>query len=169
MMVKRLLESVQVRDNTTNEVYYEIDRLERDELVSTFVEINPIGSDDFLKVKETLTRVGIANRVKKEIYQSCHVLHKKGHYFIVLFKEMFAIDGRETEMTEDDYIRRNYIAKLLENWGLIKIINTDIMYKVVEELPISVYVLPYKDKKQWQLKPKYQIGTIKEGNKNGNK
>lgn len=168
-MVKKLLESVQVLDDITNETYYEIDLLSRDELVSTFVEIEAIDSDTFLKVKESLTRVGIANRTKKELHQSMHILHKKGHYYLVHFLELYGMDARPTEIFKDDYLRRNHIAKLLETWGLIKIINKDIMFAVVEDKPINVYVLPYKEKLNWTLRPKYEIGSIKEYTKSGNK
>jgi hypothetical protein len=168
-MIKELLESIKYRDEISNEVYYELDRLERDDLVTTLVEIEPVNSDEFLKIKESLTRIGIANRTKKELYQTCLLLHKKGRYFIVHFKELFSMDGRETEIYEDDYIRRNHICKLLEQWGLIKIVNRDIMYEVVKDIPISVYVLPYKEKSNWKLITKYAIGTVKNYIPQGNR
>jgi hypothetical protein len=168
-MIKELLESIRYKDEISNESYYELDRLERDDLVTTLVEIEPVNSDEFLKIKESLTRIGIANRTKKELYQTCLLLHKKGRYFIVHFKELFSMDGRETEIYEDDYVRRNHICKLLEQWGLIKIVNRDIMYAVVQDIPISVYVLPFKEKATWKLIPKYAIGTVKKYIPNGNK
>jgi hypothetical protein len=168
-MIKELLESIRYRDEISNENYYELDRLERDDLVTTLVEIEAVNSDEFLKIKESLTRIGIANRTKKELYQTCLLLHKKGRYYIVHFKELFSMDGRETEIFEDDYVRRNHICKLLEQWGLIKIVNRDTMYAVVNDIPISVYVLPFKEKSQWKLQSKYSIGTIKNYTPNGNK
>lgn len=168
-MAKKLLDAVRVKDEVTNEIFYEIDLISRDELITTFIEIQSVTTDEFLKIKETLTRIGIANRTKKELYASCHLLHKKGKYYITHFKELFGIDAEQTEMLEDDYIRRNHIAKLLESWGLIKILNYDTMYCVVADSPINVYVLPYKDKVNWTLKSKYTIGTIKKYNQEGNK
>jgi hypothetical protein len=168
-MIKELLESIRYQDEISNEYYFELDRLERDELVTTLVEIEPVNSDEFLKIKESLTRIGIANRTKKELFQTCLVLHKKGRYFIVHFKELFSMDGRETEIFETDYIRRNHICKLLEQWGLIKIVNKSNMFAVVEDVPISVYVLPFKDKASWKLIPKYAIGTVKNYIPNGNR
>lgn len=169
MTVQKLLETVKSYDEVTNEIFYEIDLLSRDELVTTLVEIQPIDSDTFLKVKESMTRVGFGNRSKKELHQICHILHKKGRYFVVHYREMQAMDAMETEMSPDDYLRRNHIAKLLQTWNLIKIINNDIMLAVVEDTPISVYVLPFKEKSEWKLKQKYVMGTIKEYTNNGNK
>lgn len=168
-MANKLLESVKAIDDTTGEIYYEIDLLSRDELLTTFIEIEAVTTDDFLKIKETLSRVGIANRKKKELYSSCLLLHKKSKYYIVHFLELYGLDSTQTEMSLDDYARRNHIAKLLESWNLIKIINRDIMYSLIEEVPINVFVLPYKDKKDWKLIAKYDIGTIKTYIKEGNK
>lgn len=168
-MIKKILESVKQLDVQTNEIYYEVDILDCSDLLSTFVEIEVINSDEFLKIKESLTRIGIANITKKELYNTCLLLHKRGHYYITHFKEMFAMDAKQVEITEDDYIRRNHICNLLESWNLIKIKNRDTMYSVVENVPISVYVLPYSQKKDWKLIQKYAIGQIKESNNNGNK
>lgn len=168
-MANKLLDSVRAKDDVTGEIYYEIDLLSRDDLIQTFVEIEAVTTDDFLKIKETLSRVGIANRKKKELHPSCLILHKKGKYYITHFLELYGLDAKETEMTLDDYARRNHIAKLLESWNLIKIANRDIMYSVIEETPINVYVLPFKDKKDWKICNKYNIGEIKEYIKEGNK
>lgn len=168
-MANKLLATIKRQDPITQEVYYEIDLLTRNDLVKTFIEIETVTTDDFLKINETLTRIGIANRTNKELNRTCHLLHKKGKYYIVHFLEMFGIDSKQTEMTVDDYIRRNHIAKLLESWNLIKIINKDVMYSEVEDAPINVYVLPFKDKKDWTLNSKYVMGTIKEYIKEGNK
>ena len=168
-MANKLLATIKRQDPITQEVYYEIDLLTRNDLVKTFIEIETVTTDDFLKINETLTRIGIANRTNKELNRTCHLLHKKGKYYIVHFLEMFGIDSKQTEMTVDDYIRRNHIAKLLESWNLIKIINKDVMYSEVEDAPINVYVLPFKEKKDWTLNSKYVMGTIKEYIKEGNK
>lgn len=164
-MIKQLLEEVQYIDDD-NKAYYRLEHLNRDELLSTFIEIDEINTDEFLKIKETLTRIGIASRDKKVLYQSALLFHKKGKFYITHFKELFGMDGKYVEMYEDDYIRRNHIALLLESWNLIKIKNKQIMYSVVEEQPINVYVLPYKDKKEWKLESKYAVGGyLKKGNK----
>ena len=167
-MLKKLLSNV--LDEDEDGKYYKLDLLEREDLLKTFIEVDKLNNDEFLKICESLTRVGIANRTKKEIYQTCSLLHKKGKYYVVMFKEMYALDNCEVEMTEDDYLRRNHIANLLVKWGLIKIINPEVMYAVVENTPISVYVLSYKDKKDWKLISKYNMGTIKKNDtKDGNK
>lgn len=146
--------------NSENELYYLLSDLERDELVTSFIEIEPVDTDSFLKIKETLTRIGIANRTTKTLYQSCMILQKKDKYYICHFKEMFAMDGKQTKMQIDDYTRRNHIAKLLEQWNLIKIINKDVMEVPSKEEMINVYVLPYKEKSNWKLEAKYMIGTV---------
>lgn len=118
------------------------------------VQIN--NSDEFLKVRETLTRIGVANRKDKVLYQSCHILHKKGKYYIVHFKELFALDGRESTITMDDYVRRNTIAVLLEEWGMLKILSNGAENLAIERK--NVAVIPFKEKHEWELKPKYTIG-----------
>ena len=105
--------------------------------------------DDFLKVRETLTRIGVASRKEKKLYQSCHILHKQGRYFIVHFKELFALDGKHANLTSNDVQRRNRIARLLADWGLISI---------VKERLYQIKVLAYKDKGDWILEQKYNIG-----------
>ena len=116
--------------------------------------------DDFLKVRETLTRIGVASRKEKKIYQSCHILHKQGRYFIVHFKELFALDGKPTDFEEADIGRRNAISNLLSEWGLITLVEPDKSKEPVA--PISqIKVLPFKEKDQWTLTPKYNIGKKK--------
>ena len=112
--------------------------------------------DDFLKVRETLTRIGVASRKDKKLFQSCHILHKQGRYFIVHFKELFALDGKEANFTENDIERRNTIAQLLGDWGLIAIINNTVAEK---KAPLSqIKVLSFKEKGDWDLQAKYNIG-----------
>ena len=110
--------------------------------------------DDFLKIRETLTRIGVASRKERKIFQSCHILHKQGRYFIVHFKELFALDGKKSNIMTNDIERRNTISQLLSDWGLIELVGT-----ITEKAPLSqIKVLPYKDKKEWILEPKYNIG-----------
>ena len=112
--------------------------------------------DDFLKVRETLTRIGVASRKDKKLFQSCHILHKQGRYFIVHFKELFALDGKEANLTDNDTERRNTIAHLLSDWGLIAVINTAVGEK---KAPLSqIKVLSFKEKGEWDLQAKYNIG-----------
>ncbi len=121
------------------------------------IEISLKQPDDFLKVKETLTRIGIASRKDKTLYQSCHILHKRGRYIIVHFLEMFALDGKVSDFKIDDEKRRNTIAKLLSDWGLVEIVDDDFLE--LEQAPInSVKILSFKDRKDWTLKSKYQVG-----------
>jgi len=115
--------------------------------------------DDFLKVRETLTRIGVASRKEKKIYQSCHILHKQGKYFIVHFKELFALDGKKANLFNNDVQRRNRIAQLLSDWGLVTIIDAE---KIADAAPLSqIKVLSYKDKGEWTLESKYNIGKKK--------
>jgi hypothetical protein len=112
--------------------------------------------DDFLKVRETLTRIGVASRKEKKLYQSCHILHKQGRYYIVHFKELFALDGKHANLTVNDVQRRNRIVRLLADWGLITVIDQD---KVSDIAPLNqIKVLAYKDKGDWILEQKYNIG-----------
>jgi|TARA_B100001093_G_C26203559_1_gene748994 hypothetical protein len=112
--------------------------------------------DDFLKVRETLTRIGVASRKEKKLYQSCHILHKQGRYFIVHFKELFALDGKHANLTLNDVQRRNRIARLLSDWGLISIVRED---DTLDIAPLNqIKVLAYKDKGEWILEQKYNIG-----------
>jgi len=113
--------------------------------------------DDFLKVRETLTRIGVASRKERKLYQSCHILHKRGKYYIVHFKELFALDGKPTNITSNDVQRRNRIAKLLSDWGLIEISS-----EVTDLAPLNqIKVLSFKDKGEWTLESKYNIGKKK--------
>ena len=124
------------------------------------VEIKLNKEDDFLKVKETLTRIGVASRKDKTLFQSCYILHKQGRYFIVHFKELFALDGKQTDFDENDMARRNTIANLLSEWGLLTLCdNNDIDTSKTNISQIKV--LPFKEKNEWQLVPKYNIGKKK--------
>ena len=121
------------------------------------VEISLNEPDDFLKVRETLTRIGVASRKEKKIYQSCHILHKQGRYFIVHFKELFLLDGKPSNLVENDVQRRNTIATLLADWGLVTILNPEAAKDIA---PLrQVKVISYKDKHMWELCPKYNIGN----------
>jgi hypothetical protein len=123
------------------------------------LEVSLREPDDFLKVRETLTRIGVASRKERKLYQSCHILHKKGKYYIVHFKELFALDGKQATISENDVQRRNRIARLLSDWGLITVVN-----ELVEDqlAPLNqIKVLSYKDKSEWILESKYNIGKKK--------
>ena len=123
------------------------------------VEVTLNEPDDFLKVRETLTRIGVASRKEKKIYQSCHILHKQGRYFLVHFKELFALDGKHANLTSNAVQRRNRIAQLLADWGLVDILNTD---RIQDIAPLNqIKVLSYKDKGDWILETKYNIGAKK--------
>ena len=123
------------------------------------VEITLNEPDDFLKVRETLTRIGVASRKEKKIYQSCHILHKQGRYYIVHFKELFALDGKHANLTQNDVQRRNRIIQLLSDWGLITIMNVS---KITDIAPLNqIKVLAYKEKHEWILETKYNIGKKK--------
>lgn len=120
------------------------------------LEVTLVQPDDFLKVRETLTRIGVASRKDKILYQSCHILHKQSRYYIVHFKELFALDGKQTDITDNDLQRRNTIAKLLSDWGLVKVIDQSI---ITDQAPLSqIKVIAYKDKDDWDLQAKYNIG-----------
>ena len=122
----------------------------------SMLEVQLKEPDDFLKVRETLTRIGVASRKDKKLFQSCHILHKQGRYFITHFKELFALDGKESNLTENDIERRNTIAQLLADWGLIAIINATVAEK---KAPLSqIKVLAFKEKSEWDLQAKYNIG-----------
>ena len=123
------------------------------------IEVTLKEPDDFLKVRETLTRIGVASRKEKKIYQSCHILHKQGKYYIVHFKELFALDGKTANLFVNDIQRRNRIAQLLSDWGLIAIVDSE---KISDAAPLSqIKVLSYKDKSEWVLESKYNIGKKK--------
>jgi len=115
--------------------------------------------DDFLKVRETLTRIGVASRKDKTLYQSCHILHKQGRYFIVHFKELFALDGKTADLSENDLQRRNTISKLLVDWGLVKVNNPELFQ---DYAPLSqIKVISHREKEEWKLETKYNIGKKK--------
>ena len=127
----------------------------------SMLEVKLKTPDDFLKVRETLTRIGVASRKEKKLFQSCHILHKQGRYFIVHVKELFALDGKTANIFVNDIERRNTIAQLLSDWGLIELVGI-----VESKAPLSqIKVLPFKEKHEWVLEPKYNIG--KKGNENG--
>jgi hypothetical protein len=125
--------------------------------LSKLVEVVLVEQDDFLKVRETLTRIGVSSRKERILYQSCHILHKQSKYYIVHFKEMFALDGKPTNISENDIQRRNAIAKLLEEWGLVKIMNPDLLRDNIAPLH-QIKILSFKEKDDWDLVPKYNIG-----------
>ena len=123
------------------------------------IEVTLNEPDDFLKVRETLTRIGVASRKEKKIYQSCHILHKQGRYFIVHFKELFALDGKHANLTQNDVQRRNRIIQLLSDWGLVTVLSVD---KITDIAPLNqIKVLAYKEKNEWILETKYNIGKKK--------
>jgi hypothetical protein len=126
---------------------------------SMMVEITLNEPDDFLKVRETLTRIGVASRKEKKLYQSAHILHKQGRYYIVSFKELFALDGKHANLTVNDIQRRNRIIKLLLDWGLISVVYPE---SITDLAPLNqIKVLPYKEKSEWILEAKYSIGNKK--------
>jgi hypothetical protein len=123
------------------------------------VEVTLNEPDDFLKVRETLTRIGVASRKEKKIYQSCHILHKQGKYYIVHFKELFALDGKNTNLSVNDVQRRNRIIQLLSDWGLITVVNAE---AIADVAPLNqIKVLAFKEKDEWTLESKYNIGRKK--------
>ena len=127
------------------------------EMIENLVEVTLEKQDDFLKVKETLTRIGVASKSDNVLYQSCHILHKQGKYYIVHFKELFELDGKPTNISENDIARRNSIANLISDWGLVKLVDPEKTKHNVA--PISqIKILPFKEKADWQLVAKYQIG-----------
>ena len=124
------------------------------------VEVTLKQPDDFLKVRETLTRIGVASRNENKLYQSCHILHKQGKYYIVHFKELFLLDGKNSDFSDNDMQRRNRITKLLSDWGLVNVVNEDM---ITEASSVSqIKILPHKEKAEWELIPKYSIGSKKE-------
>ena len=126
--------------------------------IEDLLEITLNEKDDFLKVRETLTRIGVASKKEQILYQSCHILHKRGQYYVVHFKELFALDGKPTDISESDLARRNAIANLLEDWGLVKLVNAK-QTEVPEPIFLSqIKIISHKEKNEWQLVPKYNIG-----------
>ena len=130
---------------------------------SDMLEVTIKQPDDFLKVRETLTRIGVASRKDKTLFQSCHILHKQGKYYITHFKELFALDGKNSTLTENDIQRRNTITLLLQDWNLIEVVNTSL---VENKAPLSqIKVLPFKEKSEWNMVAKYNIGKKPEDSK----
>ena len=124
------------------------------------LEVSLNEPDDFLKVRETLSRIGVASRKDKTLFQSCHILHKQGKYYIVHFKELFALDGKDTNLSENDIARRSTIANLLADWGLVDVVGTT----KIEAAPLSqIKVISFKEKNEWKLETKYNIGKKREG------
>ena len=126
---------------------------------SDMIEVRLKQPDDFLKVRETLTRIGVASRNEKKLYQSCHILHKQGRYYIVSFKELFLLDGKSSDFSENDMQRRNRITKLLSDWGLVEVVESERIENTCSMSQIKI--IPHKEKSEWQLIPKYQIGSKK--------
>ena len=124
---------------------------------NNMLEVTLNEPDDFLKVRETLTRIGVASRKDNKLYQSCHILHKQGRYFIVHFKELFLLDGKKSNLEENDVARRNTIATLMSDWGLLSIDNKDKLQPIASLRQIKI--ISFKDKDQWELCPKYNIGN----------
>lgn len=122
------------------------------------VEVRLKSKDDFLKVRETLTRMGVSSKKEKKLYQSCHILHKRGRYAIMHFKEMLELDGLETDMSDSDLGRRNVIVKLLVDWGLVEVVDPE-EYKEPQLSLAQLKIIPHKEKKEWELVPKYHIGN----------
>lgn len=126
-------------------------------ILETFLEVRLDSEEDFLKIKETLTRIGVASRKEKKLYQSCHILHKQGRYYVVHFKELFALDGKVTDFSDEDRGRRNTIAQLLEDWNLVEIMVRDESFE--NKVPMSqIKIITHKEKKEWLLEAKYTIG-----------
>jgi len=125
--------------------------------LANFIQVTLVEQDDFLKVKETLTRIGVSSRKDKVLYQSCHILHKQGKYYITHFKELFGLDGKPSNMTENDIQRRNAIALLLEDWGLVDIVNKSLIGNNVAPIH-QIKIISYKEKNEWELVSKYNIG-----------
>lgn len=129
-------------------------------VVDSLVEIKLKNDEDFLKIKETLTRIGIASRKDNSLYQSCHILHKKNKYYIVHFKELFLLDGKQASIDESDFARRNTIIRLLEEWDLLKVVKPELIEEPSATLN-QIKIIPHKDKSEWNLVAKYTIGRRK--------
>ena len=131
--------------------------------ISELIEVTLDKPDDFLKVKETLTRIGVSSKKEKKLFQSCHILHKRGKYYILHFKELFALDNKPTNFSEDDEGRRNTIVNLLDEWGLITLVDPPKSESPVVSVK-DIKILPYSEKRDWELEAKYTIGRFSSGN-----
>lgn len=141
-------------EKTEGEIY-------REGILKGFLEIEFVDSNGFSKVRETLTRIGLSNKERKKLYQSCHVFHKRGKYYIVHFKELYLLDGKKAEMSNEDISRRNMIATILEDWELIKIVDHNkITESTPSDLKVPLHILSVKDKETWTLIPQYTIGKV---------
>lgn len=134
------------------------DRAKRERILSNFIEVSLTQPDAFRKIKETLTRMGVGSYKEKVVKQSCHILHKKGRYYIVHFKELKALDGETVNFSVQDYLRRNQIAIALENWGLCRIENEEVLDEI-DDVYCHVIIIPFRDKDQWQLFSSYEVGA----------
>lgn len=130
------------------------------ETLENLIEVKIAEEEDFLKIKETLTRIGVASRKEKKLYQSCHIFHKQGKYYIVHFKEMFAIDGKPSNFTEEDKGRRNKIAELLQDWGLLKVVDSNRVKEPLASMS-QIKIINHKEKNEWTLEAKYNMGRKK--------
>lgn len=130
------------------------------EITDTFIEVELSSEDDFRKIRETLTRIGVSSRKEKKLFQSCHILHKQGKYYIVHFKQMFALDGKPSHMDDNDQGRLNTIANLLEEWKLLKVKSPEKTKEPISSMS-QIKVVPYREKEEWELVPKYNIGSKK--------
>ena len=128
----------------------------------SMLEVTLKQPDDFLKIRETLSRIGVASRKEKKLYQSCHILHKQGRYYIVHFKELFALDGKETNLSENDIARRNTIANLLNDWGLVQIMSNSVSNSELNAPLSQIKIISFKEKSEWILETKYNIGKKRE-------
>ena len=129
-------------------------------LLDSLIEVRIAEEEDFLKIKETLTRIGVASRKEKKLYQSCHIFHKQGKYYIVHFKEMFAIDGKPSNFSDEDKGRRNKIAELLQDWGLLKVVEPELVKEPVASMS-QIKIISHKEKHDWTLETKYNMGRKK--------
>jgi hypothetical protein len=128
--------------------------------LDTLIEVKIAEEEDFLKIKETLTRIGVASRKEKKLYQSCHIFHKQGKYYIVHFKEMFAIDGKPSNFSDEDKGRRNKVAELLQDWGLLKVVDSSFIKEPIASMS-QIKILSHKEKNEWTLETKYNMGRKK--------
>ena len=130
------------------------------DFLDNLIEVRIAEEEDFLKIKETLTRIGVASRKEKKLYQSCHIFHKQGKYYIVHFKEMFAIDGKPSNFSEEDKGRRNKIAELLQDWGLLKVVESECIKSPIASMS-QIKIINHKEKDDWTLEAKYNMGRKK--------